>query len=100
MKNPQAFEVVKDKDFKIPDAVVEILNNDRTATFIPNYWQTSDGSKKRIYYNVSNLKRWKYPLAEKFIELLDYRCEQRKSIKVCFNPSSLSFGTLRSKPGY
>ena len=57
------------KTFKLPNNIKNILDNDFSAKVEANYWQTSDGSKQRIYFNVINNKGYKYPLKENFIEL-------------------------------
>ena len=57
------------KTFELPTSIKNILNSDGTAKVDANYWQTPNGNKKRIYFNVYNSKGYKYPLKDNFIEL-------------------------------
>lgn len=66
-KYPTVLKEIASTEFKTPENIQNILDNDYTAKLTANYWQTPDGSKKRIYFNVYNDKGYKYPLKESFI---------------------------------
>lgn len=67
--NTEVFNTIKNKNIELPDNVNNILKSDHTAKLKANYWQTPDGSKKRIYFNIFNQKGYRYSLNNNFIEL-------------------------------
>ena len=68
-KYPNVLKKIADVTFETPENIQNILDSDYTAKLSANYWQTPDGSKKRIYFNVYNSKGYKYPLKESFITI-------------------------------
>lgn len=66
---PEAFEDLQEEVFKTPDNINNILANDNTAFFTANYWQSPNGEKQRIYFNVENTGGYKYDLEKDYIEL-------------------------------